>query len=357
MLNGKELKQMLDEGLIEKDRNGEFQITKIGLERGKELVEKDEGARQYMKQVTKYFKQNHPDKQSVSFSEISNELDFIESTDLDIYERYDVNKYDELKNYQLFCKFVEKALKLDDDAVFNLMKEAKYFEIPDNINLLLQNTSNEVRKVRMPHYFLFLDFSIVIYDKIFHSALITDLVQINEKLNRKDIPNEIQIMSFFSCEEGVGWSKFNLLDKQKDKYNKKLQEYIFNFIDFVNNEDIKFMFKEKTKNNEERRIKKGKLPLPSFRKIYVIGYLKKYLDQLQSDEQKTRFSHRFWVRGHFRRFLEKNKYKKLYDQYKKGELKSFEGKKYNLEDGFLRVWVYPYIKGDGLLIGGKYKLK
>ena len=357
MLQEKEFKKMLDEGLIEKDRNGNLQITKKGLKKGGELIKNDFSAKQYMKQVMKYFKENPAEKQGATLKEISKDLDFIDSTELSIYERFDVNKYDELKNYQLFCKFVENNPKIDNDATFNLMKEAKYFEIPDNINLLLQNTSNEVRKVRMPHYFLFLDFSIVIYDKVFHSALITDLIQISEKLKKTDLPEKIDIMSFFSCDEGVGWSKFNLLDKQKDKYNRKLQEYIFNFVDFVNNEDIKFMFKEKTKNNEQRRIKKGKIPLPSFRKIYVIGYLKKYIDQLQSDELKTRFTHRFWVRGHFRRFLDKTKYKKLYSEYKEGRLKSFEGKKYNLENSFLRVWVFPYIKGDGLLIGGKYKLK
>lgn len=351
------LRSLLNDGFVEIDESGKFKVTKNGMDFVGKMLKTDGSAQAYMKKVAKYLKENPPQEESILVETALKELDYIDSMELDIYERYGVNKYDDLKNYQLFCKFVEHNPKLDKDATFNLMKEAKYFEIPDNINLLLQNTSNEVRKIRMPHYFLFLDFSIVIYDKVFHSALITDLIQISEKLKRTDLPNKIDIMSFFSCEEGVGWSKFNLLDKQKDKYNKKLQEYIFNFVDFVNNEDIKFMFKEKTKNNEERRIKRGKIPLPSFRKIYVVGYLKKYLDQLQSDELETRFSHRFWVRGHFRRFLDKTKYKKLYEQYKKGELKTFEGKKYNLEEGFLRVWVYPYIKGDGLLINNSYRLK
>ena len=361
MINKEEIDKMLNDGLIELDRNGQMQITKKGLGHTEELLKEDEGARQYMRKVVKHFKQNPADSSTSSVETAIKEMDFIDSTNLDIYERYGVNKYDDLKNYQLFCKFIEKNPKMNDGTMFKVMKEAKYFEIPDNINLLLQNTSNEIRKVRMPHYFLFLDFSIVIYDKIFHSALITDLIQIKEKLKneklKQDTPEKIDVMSFFSCEEGVGWAKFNLIEKQKDKYIKKLQEYIFNFVDFVNNEDIKFMFREKSEKNQERRIKNNKIPLPSFRKIYVIGYLKKYLDQLQSDELKTRFNHRFWVRGHFRRFLDKNKYKKLYKEYKEGKLKNIEGKTYNLEDSFLRIWVYPYIKGEGILVGGKYKLK
>lgn len=361
MIPQKEIDKMLSDGLIEMDDNGRMQITKKGLEDAEKLLKNDEGARQYMRQVVKYFKQNPADSSSSSVETAIREMDFIESTSLDVYERYGVNKYDDLKNYQLFCKFVEKNPKIDNYATFNLMKEAKYFEIPDNINLLLQNTSNEIRKVRMPHYFLFLDFSIVIYDTIFHSALITDLIQIKEKLKNKelikDTPSKIDVMSFFSSEEGDGWVKFDLLKPSKDKYIKKLQEYIFNFVDFVNNEDVKLMFREKTEKNQERRVKNNKIPLPSFRRIYVIGYLKKYLDQLQSDELKTRFNHRFWVRGHFRRFLDKTKYKKLYTQFEKGELKNIEGKTYNLEDSFLRIWVYPYIKGEGILVGGKYKLK
>lgn len=358
MISQEEIKKMIDDGLIFLDKKGEMQVTEKGLKQGEELLKKDGGAREYMKKVAKYFDQNPPDSPSSSVEKTIKDMDFIDSTELDIYERYGVNKDDELKNYQLFCKLVEINPKIDNDTMFNLMKEAKYFEIPDSINLLLQNTSNEIRRVRLPHYFLFLDFSIIIYDKIFHSALITDVLQINEKLKKPlESSNRIDIMTFFSSEEGVGWAKFDLLKQSNDKYIKKLQEYLMNFVDFINNEDIKLMFKEKTKNNEQRRIKKGKIPLPSFNKIYVVGYLKRDLDKLQSDELKTRFTHRFWVRGHFRRFIDKTKYNKLYEQYKKGELKVFEGKKYNLDEGFLRVWIYPHIKGEGILINKNYKLK
>jgi len=356
MISQEELRRMLDEGLIIIDEKGKMQITKKGLKYAEDLLKKNEGAREYMKKVAKYFNQNPPDSSSSSFEIAMNEMDFIDSVELDVYERYGINKYDDLKNYQLFCKFVEKNPKLIAEDVFMLMKEARYFEIPDNINLLLQNTSNEIRKVRMPHYILFLDFSIVIYDRIYHSALITDVIQINEKLKIKNLPEKIDIMSFYSCEEGIGWVKFDLLKIHKDKYIRKLQEYIMNFVDFVNNEDVKLMFSEKSKSNKERRIKNGKIPLPSFNKIYVVGYLKEYLDKLQADELRTRFSHRFWVRGHFRRFLDKEKYKGLYEKYEKGELKNIEDKKYSMKEGYLMVWIYPYIKGEGILIDKMYKL-
>ena len=113
----------------------------------------------------------------------------------------------------------------------------------------------------------------------------------------------------------------------------------------------------KNQVNTERRVSKGRYPLPSYNKIYVKGYLAKYLSQLESDELNTRFSHRFWVRGHFKRFWNKERYKRLYDSYEKGKLKNFEGKQYGVDEGVLRIWVYPYIKGEGLLIEKGYQLK
>ena len=350
----KDVNDMVKKGLLSVDKSGELSLTEKGQRDAMALIKENP---EYMKQVVKKFEGEKIEKETINISDLQEELDKVDSIKLGIYEKYGISENDALKNYQLFCKFVEKNPKINSDAVFGLMKESKYFEIPDNVNLLLQNTSNKVRKVRMPHYIMFLDFSIVIYDKIFHSMLITDLISLSEKFGKNDLPQKIDVMSFFSCEEGIGWVKTDLLKPSRDKYIKKLQEYLMNFIDFVNEEDVKLMFKERTDKNTERRIQRGKLPLPSFNKIYLVGYLKKYLENLESQEINTRFSHRFWVRGHFRRYWDKDKYKNLYEKYKKGELKKFEGKKYKFDEGTLRVWVYPYIKGDGILINKGYKLK
>lgn len=356
-INDETLKELLDKGYVKIDESGKLQMTAKGMKHTEEMLKTDSSARIYMKKVEKYFKENPPKEESSSVETALAEKDFIESTDLDIYEMYGVNKYDDLKNYQLFCKLVDNNPKLDVDATFKLMKTSKYFEIPDSINLLLQNTSNEVRKIKMPHYFLFLDFSVVIYDGIFHSALIQDFSQINEKFKENHFPDKIMVLTFYSNSQGIGYGSFNLLEKQKDKYLKKLQEYIFNFVDFTNNEEVRIQLRERTKKNEGRRLKEGKLPIPSFNKVYVTGSLKKYLDKLKSDELNTRFSHRFWVRGHFRRFINKEKYKKIYEKFNNGELKKLDGKNYQYREGYLREWIFPYIKGEGLLINKGYKLK
>ena len=365
-----DLQKMVRDGLMNLDKNGEMELTEGGRNQAENL-QKEDGAEEYMKQVAKYFKTNTPNKGSTNIKDIANEIDLINQTKLSIYERFDISENDDLKNYQLFCRLNDKLQKSKDGELGKITSKilslAKYFEVPDNVNLLLNNTSNKVRKVRFPFQFNFLDVKVTIYDRIYYCFLIVDM-DVFKKTNKKlateqgikinEMPDTIKIFTFYEKSNGdIGWGSINLYDKYRDKYVNKLKEYVMNFVDFVNSEDVKLMFREKTEKNAQRRIQRGKLPLPSYNSIYVVGYLAKHLKQLESQELNTRFSHRFWVKGHFRRFWDKKKYKKLYEQYKKGELKNFEGKKYNLNEGFLRIWVYPYIKGEGMLIEKEYKLK
>lgn len=373
-----DIKELEDKGFITIDGKGEMHLTEEGMKHSQELLKEDGGARQYLKQTMKYFDNNKPDKETVNKDEIADELDRVDNTKISIFERFGIPVVDDLRNYQLFCKIlgdfekeeVPKGLKTKRmkegykqvsslfKTQYDLLSRAKYFEIPENVNLILANTKNEVSKVRFPYYFSFLDTSLIVYDRLYYSFLVTDFDSFYEKNKlEKDGKDRIHILTFYETEEGIGYDDFNLYKKENNKYRNKIREYMMNFVNFINNEDVKLMFREKTEKNQQRRVDRGRVPLPSFNKIYVVGYLKKYLDKLESQELGTRFSHRFWVRGHFRRFLDKKKYNKLYKQYEKGELRNVEGKKYSIEEGFLKIWVYPYIKGEGMLIDKKYKLK
>ncbi len=359
---------MIKGGLIYLDKKGEMQLTEKGWEHSEKLLIKPEH-KEYMKQVAKHFTENIPSKETVNIKDIEDKIDMIDNTKLSIYERFRISENDDLKNYQLFYKLTETIAndpsnknKGGFESMLSILSESKYFEVPDNINLLLQNTSNEIKKIRLPFFYVFLDTKLVVYDKTFYCLQIQDRTQLREiaiqkGLDVKNIPKGIDILTFWETSEGVGWNKIELYEKDRNKYHNKIREYVLNFVDFVNNEEVKLMFRERTEKNIQRRIQKGRIPLPSFNKIYLVGYLAKYLNKLETQELGTRFTHRFWVRGHYRRFLDKKKYKKLYEQYKKGELNNFEGKKYNIEKGFLKIWVLPYIKGEGMLIEKRYKLE
>ncbi len=365
-----DLKQAMKDKLFDLDGDGEMQLTEKGREQAENIL-KEDGTEEYMKQVAKYFKTNAPDKRSTNIKDIADEIDLIDQTKLGIYERFDISENDDLKNYQLFCRLTDKLQKSKDkklgEITSKILSLAKYFEVPDNVNLLLSNTSNKIRKVRFPFQFNFLDVKVTIYDRIYYCFLIVDM-DVFKKTNKEiakelgvkvnKIPDVIQILTFYEESNGnIGWSNISLYEKHRDKYIKKLKEYIMNFVDFINSEDVKLMFKEKTEKNSQRRTQRGKLPLPSYNRIYVVGYLAKYLNKLESQELDTRFSHKFWVRGHFMHFWNKKIYKNLYESYQKGKLDNFEGKKYKIDDGVLRVWVYPYIKGEGILMEKGYKLK
>lgn len=82
----------------------------------------------------------------------------------------------------------------------------------------------------------------------------------------------------------------------------------------------------------ERRAKKGKPVIPSSMKIRLYGRLKEYIEKTIAGE-RFHFNYRFWVRGHFRQ-LQSNKFKE---------------KK--------RIWILPFIKGQGNLIDKTYEVR
>lgn len=118
----------------------------------------------------------------------------------------------------------------------------------------------------------------------------------------------------------------------KNEY-ELIKNFVFNFLIFLNDPEVEYREVKRSDKNRERRISKGKAPMPSSNIINLTGKLLIYLNELES-KGSFHFSHRFWVRGHFRT-LKAARYKE-----KRG----------------IRIWVLPYIKGQGMLIEKEYKL-
>jgi hypothetical protein len=291
-----------------------------------------------------------------------------------LYEKLGISENDDMKNYQIFKMLTERTEEQETKkenkegfhSIHEILKDAKYFEVPENINIMLCNTKNNISKVRLPYIYMFFDTKFIIEDRTYYGLLLGDISQLKEMAEKsKEIKHEdlaslgedIIIQTFYEGQEGIGWVKLKMYEKTKDKKFKKLKEYIMNLIYFINSEDVKIMVNTRSEKNSNRRIQNGKIPLPSFNKINIVGYLAKYINKVESVGIGNNFTHRFWVRGHFRHFWNK-KYDKLYQAYKNGKLKAVEGKQYIMDDtGALKLWIYPYIKGDGILIEKKYELK
>lgn len=127
-------------------------------------------------------------------------------------------------------------------------------------------------------------------------------------------------------------TNFNTEDITKIKDNISL--FVCNFLDFLHDPEIELITVERTKEQNDKRIKKNKDILPTEIFIRLDGTLKIYLDKLESQLSEEHFNHKFWVRGHWRT-LRDEKYKK------------------NIG---IKIWIRPYIKGQGILIQKEYIL-
>ena len=77
------------------------------------------------------------------------------------------------------------------------------------------------------------------------------------------------------------------------------------------------------------------MPIPNKKIIIPVGNLKRYIEMYRHSDDSFKYSHQFWVRGHWVTFR--------HQRYKEAK-----GKK---------KWIYPFVKGEGIMINKKYELK
>ena len=107
--------------------------------------------------------------------------------------------------------------------------------------------------------------------------------------------------------------------------------FCLNLCDFIHDPDVTYVDRRFAKY-ELRKYGTGQTPI--VKKILVHGRLKRYLYQLR-EHNTFRYSHRFWVRGHFRHLRSKRFKNKIGST----------------------IWIYPYVKGEGILIEKPYNLR
>jgi len=119
-----------------------------------------------------------------------------------------------------------------------------------------------------------------------------------------------------------------------NKTMRFLRDYIMNFLLFINDPEVELVTHTRSDKNRQRRIKQRKMPLPSSRKVRLIGKLKKYVDGIHGSLGKAHYNYRFWVRGHTR-VLTSDKYTHM-----RGQI----------------IRIEPYKKGEGVLLKRTYSL-
>ncbi len=134
-------------------------------------------------------------------------------------------------------------------------------------------------------------------------------------------------------------------DKYDGGYDKEVKitnesenlmvKFVGNFINLINSRDVELITFERSEEQNIKRMRRGKLPIPQTTHIRLIGKIKEYVNKLKSSGE-INYSHSFWVRGHWRTLRNENRYGD-----KAGTM----------------IWITPYIKGDGKLIKKIYDVE
>lgn len=234
--------------------------------------------------------------------------------------------------------------------LWQMINQFHIFEVEPNIKKALLLTKNNILEERhLPYPRVFLDcklnfdgfdiFGIMLYD-VEQIKKLDNLVLENKDgsrssnqldneilfsaygLNLNDTKEDKLVHIFFNLRKSEDFKSQSISEQSRNK----LREFVCNFIDFINNPEVQLVKTEKTKEENAKRVSRGKNPLPPRVFIKLDGTIKRYIQEFESSDRKG-YTHKFWVRGHFR-VLKAGRYKTL--------------KK--------KLWILPYIKGKGFLI-------
>jgi hypothetical protein len=292
-----------------------------------------------------------------------------------------------LFNSRSFCELAylntEKMLSIPNlgwQSIFTIgtalskLKEARIFKIPQDLATLFTLTDNYPKKeTRLPFPTIFLETQIPIYGKyrdndtksveegdVYYDGLLLFEVPENfiDPISFAAPPNDIVLKYPNSRIRGFGYSRSNRFSPINDVYEtyfwvnyptgeddknslyslkelEQLRIFAANFIDFINDPEIITIKNTPNQRENEIRKRKNKPSRPISYEIELSNPLKLYIKQLRQGKSFN-YSHRFWVRGHWRHYTNK---RYINIRYKK-------------------QWIKPFIKGSGILVDNKnYILK
>lgn len=180
---------------------------------------------------------------------------------------------------------------------------------------------------------------------------------INKDSIEIEMGNNLRIVA--CCEDDKGIIEFNTMhincdfDEELDM-NAEIQEYskikktkkfckmfAMNILNLIHDPEIEFVqrSRESMKDENAKRVLRGKVPLPGMTAIRLTGKRKIYVDSLLAGNS-FHYSHEFFVRGFYRQ-LKSERYVNALKENPTGR-------------GFGIIWVNPTRKGQGILIQKDY---
>lgn len=133
--------------------------------------------------------------------------------------------------------------------------------------------------------------------------------------------------------EHASATRYGLMGRYGRTEWRTFRNLVANFLDLLDTPDVYLVQVRRGPKNAMRRRREGKLPLPASTKVYLRPNILRYINRIKSAGQ-FHYSHRFWVRGHFKHW--------------RNVRYTRSGKR------FQKTWTPPYIKGEGILIQKRY---
>lgn len=247
---------------------------------------------------------------------------------------------------------VSKALTVSAPSLLiNYLFNGKMFKLTEPVYNLLKNTNNRIFLRKHPFYVFAIDQKIQTkYDGL--NIIFTMFFEVGDEkeakgcnylvLGRDERDNsEFYITGDINTPSSKNYPGVFTEEEHTELHNKTKEIYS-NFLDYLNHPYAKQSIYVLS-NNTKERIKRGKFPRQD--KI-IIDIKQEFIQKVEvnkEEETKDRYNYKFWVRGHFKHFRNKERFKKLYI-LSKTEL---EKKKLFYNGDYISRWIIPYIKGVG----------
>ena len=287
--------------------------------------------------------------------------EYIEFRNTILNEIYNLSHKDKMWNYnrhqtnvskEEFFRQLDKSLR-GKFFVDSFLEVSKVFMVDDDVSQLLYMTKNKVYERKTPFDNFFINTSFTLKDGTLLKGILVFKHKILGEYKFTAAPLLIRKNGDFAFNSDFAFMFFGLFSSkikrsitqdnvfESDDINAfkllkggEIQNFVCNFLDFLNNPEVEIVEVERDEEQNKKRIARDKIPLPPSFLVQVTGTIKKYIGGLRSSGHFS-FSHRFWVRGHFR---------------------TLRAERYGDNIGMKR-WIFPYIKGEGILIKKAYNVK
>ena len=241
--------------------------------------------------------------------------------------------------------------ELDEEEMLehlNSLKDARVYEIDGRVQRAFVLTPNKTREIEIPFPKLFINSLIEFNDLLVIGILLEKnnvyddgdiLIRILTK-KYPDKPDGVSALDYSKRVKRTELESINTwaiwLNKPRPEIEKEikkesngdlmklLRRTVMNFNDFLEHPEVTVI--ERTRNNNEKRIKRGKPALPNSTIIKVTGELKIYLNSVKNEDSDDNMGKCFEVAGYW---------------------KTYRHERYTKKSG-KRQFIHPYIKGAGV---------